>query len=54
MVNKITVIGAGNVGATCAQRICEKELADVVLVDVVEECPGQGAGPQRGRPHRTP
>ncbi len=39
MVNKITVIGAGNVGATCAQRICEKELADVVLVDVVEGMP---------------
>ncbi|MCB2187541.1 MAG: malate dehydrogenase, partial [Deltaproteobacteria bacterium] len=39
MVNKITVIGAGNVGATCAQRACEKELADVVLVDVVEGMP---------------
>jgi malate dehydrogenase len=39
MVNKITVIGAGNVGATCAQRAAEKELADVVLVDVVEGMP---------------
>ncbi len=39
MVNKITVIGAGNVGATCAQRACEKELADVVLVDVVDGMP---------------
>lgn len=43
MVNKITVIGAGNVGATCAQRACEKELAEVVLVDVVEGLP-QGKG----------
>jgi malate dehydrogenase len=33
---KITVIGAGNVGATCAQRIVEANLADVVLIDVVE------------------
>lgn len=39
MVNKITVIGAGNVGATCAQRAAEKELADVVLVDVVDGMP---------------
>src|SRR5436305_13533150 len=37
MVNKITVVGAGNVGATTAQRIAEKELArSVVMVDVVE------------------
>ena len=35
MVNKITVVGAGNVGATTAQRIAEKELAGiVVMVDV--------------------
>jgi malate dehydrogenase len=41
---KITVIGAGNVGATTAQRIAEKELAnEVVLVDVVEGLP-QGKG----------
>lgn len=33
---KIAVIGAGNVGATCAQRILERDLADVALVDVVE------------------
>jgi malate dehydrogenase len=39
MLQKITVIGAGNVGATCAQRAAEKELADVVLVDVVEDMP---------------
>ena len=43
MLQKITVIGAGNVGATCAQRASEKELADVVLVDVVEGMP-QGKG----------
>ena len=41
---KITVIGAGNVGATAAQRIVEKELAnEVVLVDVIEGLP-QGKG----------
>jgi malate dehydrogenase len=44
MVNKITVVGAGNVGATAAQRIAEKELArTVVMVDVVEGVP-QGKG----------
>jgi malate dehydrogenase len=36
---KVTVVGAGNVGANCALRIAEKELADVVLVDVVEGVP---------------
>jgi malate dehydrogenase len=40
MVNKITVVGAGNVGATTAQRIAEKELArTVVLVDIQEGIP---------------
>lgn len=44
MVNKITVVGAGNVGATAAQRVAEKELArKVILVDVVEGVP-QGKG----------
>jgi malate dehydrogenase len=44
MVNKITVVGAGNVGATTAQRVAEKELArEVVMVDVVEGIP-QGKG----------
>jgi malate dehydrogenase len=33
---KITVVGAGNVGATCAQRLAERDYADVVVVDVVE------------------
>ena len=36
---KITVVGAGNVGASCAQYIVEKELGDVVLVDVVDGIP---------------
>ena len=44
MVNKITVVGAGNVGATAAQRVAEKELARiVVMVDVAEGIP-QGKG----------
>ena len=44
MLTKITVVGAGNVGATTAQRLAEKELArTVVLVDVIEGVP-QGKG----------
>lgn len=43
MRKKVTVVGAGNVGANCALRIANKELADVVLVDVVEGVP-QGKG----------
>ena len=39
MRKKITVVGAGNVGANCALRIADKELADVVLVDVIEGVP---------------
>ena len=39
MRHKITVVGAGNVGANCALRVAEKGLADVVLVDVVEGVP---------------
>jgi len=39
MDKKVTVVGAGNVGATAAQRLCEKELCDVVLVDIVEGVP---------------
>jgi malate dehydrogenase len=39
MRRKVTVIGAGNVGANTAQKIVAKELADVVLVDVVEGVP---------------
>jgi malate dehydrogenase len=37
--NKVTVVGAGNVGATAAHWIASKELADVVLVDIVEGVP---------------
>lgn len=33
---KVTIVGAGNVGASCAQRIAEAGLADVVLLDVLE------------------
>ncbi|MBL8216695.1 MAG: malate dehydrogenase [Bryobacterales bacterium] len=43
MRKKVTVVGAGNVGASCALRIANKNLADVVLVDVVEGVP-QGKG----------
>jgi malate dehydrogenase len=44
MVNTITVVGAGNVGATTAQRVAEKELSRrVVLVDIIEGVP-QGKG----------
>ncbi len=39
MEKKITVVGAGNVGATVAQRLAEKELCDVVLIDVIEGMP---------------
>jgi len=39
MRNKITVVGAGNVGATTAQRLAERDYADVVLVDIVEGMP---------------
>jgi malate dehydrogenase len=41
--NRVSVIGAGNVGATAAQRIAEAGLADVVLVDIVDGLP-QGKG----------
>jgi malate dehydrogenase len=37
--SKVTVVGAGNVGATAAHWIASKELADVVLVDIVEGTP---------------
>ena len=43
MRKKVTVVGAGNVGANCALNIAYKELADVVLVDIVEGVP-QGKG----------
>ena len=43
MRKKVTIIGAGFVGSTCAHWIASKELADVVLVDIVEGIP-QGKG----------
>lgn len=43
MNRKVTVIGSGNVGATAARRIATKELADVVLLDILEGIP-QGKG----------
>ena len=39
MDKRVTVIGAGNVGATAAQRLAEKELCDVVLIDIIEGVP---------------
>ena len=54
MRKKITVVGAGNVGATVAHRLVDKQLADVVLIDILEGIP-QGkaldlleAGPVEG------
>jgi len=52
--NKITVVGAGHVGATTAQHLVDQELGDVVLVDIVEGFPQgkaldlQESGPVRG------
>ena len=51
MDKKVTVIGAGHVGATVAQRVAEKELADVVLIDIVEGLPqGKGLDLQEAAP----
>lgn len=36
---KVTVVGAGNVGATAGQRMVDKQLADVVLIDIIEGVP---------------
>ena len=43
MNRKVTVIGSGNVGATAARSIADKELADVVVLDILEGVP-QGKG----------
>jgi malate dehydrogenase len=54
MRKKVTVIGAGNVGATVAHRLVDKQLADVVMIDVLQGVPqGKGldlleAGPVEG------
>jgi malate dehydrogenase len=48
---KITVVGAGNVGATCAHWAASRELADVVLVDIVEGMPqGKALDLMQARP----
>ena len=54
MNKKIAIIGAGNVGASCAQYMAEANLGDVVMIDIIEGFP-QGkaldltqAGPVRG------
>ena len=41
MRNKVTIVGSGNVGATAAHWIASKELADVVLIDIIEGVPHQ-------------
>jgi len=43
MNRKVTVVGSGNVGATVARSVADKELADVVLIDILEGVP-QGKG----------
>jgi len=43
MRKKVTVVGSGNVGATAAHWIASKELADIVLIDIIEGVP-QGKG----------
>ncbi|HWR83172.1 MAG TPA: hypothetical protein VN285_07710, partial [Candidatus Deferrimicrobium sp.] len=54
MNKKIAVIGAGNVGASCAMYLAEANIADIVMVDIIEGMPqGKGldltqAGPVRG------
>ena len=51
MRKKVTVVGGGFVGSTTAQRIVDKELADVVLTDILD---GPPAGKGRHRPLRFP
>jgi malate dehydrogenase len=54
MRSKVTIVGAGNVGATLGQRIAERDYADVVLVDIIPDMPQgkaldiQEAGPVLG------
>lgn len=50
-IPKVTVVGAGNVGATCAQRLAEKNISDVVLVDIVPGVPiGKALDLSQARP----
>ena len=39
MRKKVTVVGSGNVGATVAHRLADKQLADVVMIDIIEGVP---------------
>ena len=39
MRSKVTVVGAGNVGSTCAQQLAQRDYADIVLVDIIEGLP---------------
>jgi malate dehydrogenase len=39
MRKKVTVIGAGNVGASCAQLLAQRDYADVVVMDIIEGLP---------------
>src|SRR5438874_13770248 len=39
MRNKVTIVGSGNVGATAAHWMAAKELADIVLIDIIEGVP---------------
>ncbi|MDH4258334.1 MAG: malate dehydrogenase, partial [Candidatus Aminicenantes bacterium] len=51
MRKKITVIGAGHVGEATAFKIAERELGDVVLLDVIEDMPiGKGLDIREGGP----
>jgi len=59
MRNKITVVGGGNVGASCAMNLAMKEIGDIVLVDIMEGVPlGKGldmlqSGPIEGYDSRV-
>jgi malate dehydrogenase len=39
MRSKVTIVGAGNVGSTCAQQLAQRDYADIVLVDIIEGLP---------------
>src|SRR5438552_17140851 len=51
MRKKVTIVGSGNVGATAAHWIAAKELADIVLIDIIEGVPqGKGLDLQEAMP----